>query len=112
MSAAIAFLFLSKPNQVPIFISTTSSNEAIWKQYEEYYCQIDPWNAILTSSEYQENTIQYGRKHLAEKGFKKTEYYNDFWKAFELGETIGGLLSTQSGITIQIGIPKAINTKN
>jgi|GEM_PF-6305440 len=112
MNAAVAFLFLTKFKQDPVFISTTTNEESIWHQYEQYYCQIDPWNAILASPEYQENTIHYGRTYLAEKELKKTEYFNDFWKVFGLGETIGGHLTTPSGITVQIGVPKDIDSTN
>lgn len=110
MKAAIAALFLAKPNQEPIVVST-SENDPLWKPYSEYYSQIDPWNEALASPGYKMNTIRYGRAILPEKEFKKTEYYHDFWKAFGLGETIGGLLVTKCGITVQIGLPREIDAK-
>ncbi len=112
MNAALACLFVAQPEQVPMLISATSNNDSVWQQYEQYYFQIDPWNAILASPIYQKNTIQYGRAFVSHKELKKTEYYNDFWKKFGLGETIGGILTTDSGVTVQIGIPKYNESKN
>ena len=112
MDAVIAFLFLSRPEQEPILITATSSDESIWQQYEAHYCQIDPWNTLLSGPEYENNTIHYSSAFFTEKELRKTAYYNDFWKAYGLGETIGGFLTTESGITIQIGIPKGIGSRN
>lgn len=112
MNAALVCLFVAQPEQMPMLISATSNNDVVWQQYEQYYFQIDPWNAILASPAYQKNTIRSGRAFVSQKELKKTEYYNDFWKKFSLGETIGGILTTDSGITVQIGIPKYNDSKN
>lgn len=86
MSAMIAFMLTIRPNQEPSFIVTTPKQESIWKIYGDYYHQIDPWNDILESGKFQTDFIHYGRAFIPEKSFKKTEYYNDFWKIMRLGE--------------------------
>jgi DNA-binding CsgD family transcriptional regulator len=106
LEAKMALLFLARNNHPPILITTTIPDEKVWSQYIEYFNTIDPWNEALLSGKFPKNYIHFGRAFISEKTFKSSEYYADFWSQLGLGETIGGSLVTQNGITIQLGIPR------
>lgn len=105
MQAELGFMVLIKPAQPPLFITTTADNDALFETYHAYYWQIDPWIDLLDQYG-KPDLIDFGEKFLPKRTFHKGEYYNDFWRTFGLGETIGGRFVTGSGAVIQIGIPR------
>lgn len=112
LEAKMALLFLARIGEPPLLITTTVPDEKIWGQYMEYFSEIDPWNAILMTGNMPRNYIHFGRAFIPEKEFKATEYFADFWSKLHLGETIGGQLVTNKGITVQLGIPRHHDQSN
>lgn len=105
MSAELGVMFLVVTGQPPQLITTTP-NDAMLTPYNDYFGSIDPWNEVLDSRPAAENFIQTGESMLPRKQFQATEYYNDFWKIYGLGETIGGRIVADNGVMIQIGLPR------
>lgn len=112
MQSILGLMFLIKPNEPPTIITTTSENDPLFTPYNAYYAAIDPWNELLGSIPSGESFIHSGFQLLPEKQFYNSEYYNDFWKLFGLGETIGGTIPSRIGVVIQLGFPRDNKTPN
>ena len=88
-------------------LSVMGGDERMWHDYAEYYCTIDPWNDADKAGQFPRSQIAAGERHLPYKEYLDTEYYQDWWRPYDMYYTAGGRFVGRDGQSIKLSLPRS-----
>ena len=86
-----------------------SSVSSMWEIFEQHYCKDNDEQAALTKNNWIINTSSENEFFLSSRKFNKAEPFEDYWTKDNFCHTMGTIVSTSKGISLQLGFPRNKN---